>query len=56
MAWGILVLQPEIQSGPSAVKVLSSNHWTAREFPRTLFKRQGGQKPFVLMVASLQYI
>ena len=24
-------------SGPMAVKVLSRNHWTAREFPRYFF-------------------
>ena len=33
MACGILVPQPEIDPGSSAVKVLSPNHWTAREFP-----------------------
>ena len=29
----ILVPQPGIELGPTAVKVLSPNHWTAREFP-----------------------
>ena len=32
MACGILV-KPGIEPGPSAVKALSPNHWTAREFP-----------------------
>ena len=30
---GILVSRPGIEPGPSAVKVRSPNHWTAREFP-----------------------
>ena len=29
----ILVPWPEIEPRPSAVKVQSSNHWTAKEFP-----------------------
>ena len=32
-ACGILVPQPGIEPGPSAVKAPSPNHWTAREFP-----------------------
>ena len=32
-ACGILVPQPGIELGPSAVRVQSSNHWTTREFP-----------------------
>ena len=32
-ACGILVPWPGIEPGPSAVKVLSPNHWTIREFP-----------------------
>ena len=32
MACGILVPQPGIETAPSAVKALSPNHWTAREF------------------------
>ena len=32
MACEILVPQPEIEPGPSAVRVGSPNHWTAREF------------------------
>ena len=32
---GILVPQPGIELGPTAVKVLSPNHWMAREFSRT---------------------
>ena len=31
-AWGILVRQPGIKPGPSAVRASSPNHWTAREF------------------------
>ena len=33
MAFGILVPRPGIEPTPSAVKALSPNHWTAREFP-----------------------
>ena len=33
MALKILVPQPEIEFGPTAVKVWSSNKWTTREFP-----------------------
>ena len=33
VACGILVSQPGIKSGALAVRVLSPNHWTAREFP-----------------------
>ena len=32
-ACGILVPQPGIEPAPSAVKVPSPNHWTARELP-----------------------
>ena len=32
-ACGILVPRPGIEPGPSAVRVQSPNHWTAREFP-----------------------
>lgn len=32
-AYRVLVAQPEIESGPSAVKVPKPNHWTARELP-----------------------
>ena len=35
-ACGILVPQPGIEPGPSAVKALSPNHWTARELPLLL--------------------
>ena len=31
-ACGILVPQPGVEPGPMAVKVPSTNHWTAREF------------------------
>ena len=34
-ACGILVPWPGIEPGPSAVKVLSPNHWTSRKFPKT---------------------
>ena len=33
-ACGILVPQPEIELGPSAVKAQISIHWTTREFPK----------------------
>ena len=32
MACGILVPRPGIEPGPMAVKALSPNHWTVREF------------------------
>ena len=35
MAWGMLVPRPGIESGPSAVKAPSPNHWTTKEFPVT---------------------
>ena len=31
----ILLLQPGIESGPSAVKALSPSHWTTQEFPQS---------------------
>ena len=31
----ILIPRPGIEPGPSAVKVQSPNHWTAREYPAT---------------------
>ena len=33
----ILVPQPEIKPGPSAVKAWSPNHWTSREVPQLQF-------------------
>ena len=33
----ILVPRPGIEPVPSAVKALSPNHWTAREFPTSFF-------------------
>ena len=36
MASGVLVPRPGIEPGPLVVKVLSPNHWTAREFPQRL--------------------
>ena len=36
-ACGILVPQPGIEPMPSAVKAQSPNHWTAREFPVSLY-------------------
>ena len=36
-ACGILVPQPGIEPWPSAVRAQSSNHWTAREFPKGYF-------------------
>ena len=39
-AYGILVPQPGIELGPSAVKAPSPNHWTIRKFPRAnVFER-----------------
>ena len=41
MACEILVSQPRIKAGPSAVKAQSPNHWTAREFPQLfIFKKK----------------
>ena len=37
MACGILVLQPGIKPGPSAVRAPCPNHWTSREFPKPAF-------------------
>ena len=37
VACGILGPGPGIEPGPSAVKVWSLNHWTAKEFPNFLF-------------------
>ena len=34
---GILVPQPGIEPGPSAVRAQSLNHWTTREFPNRCF-------------------
>ena len=34
-AYRILVTRPGIKPGPSAVKVRSPNHWTAREVPNS---------------------
>ena len=38
VAYGILVPQPGIEPGAPAVRVLSPNHWTAREFPFCFFR------------------
>ena len=40
VACGILFPWPGIKPEPSAVKVWSSNHWTAREFPQMLLLNQ----------------
>ena len=37
VACGILVPRPGIESRPTAVKALSLNHWTAREYPELIF-------------------
>ena len=37
MACRLLVPQPGLEPGPSAVKASSPSHWTAREFPKTSF-------------------
>ena len=34
MAYGMLVPQSGMEARPSATTVCSSDHWTAREFPR----------------------
>ena len=43
---GILVPRPGIEPGPLAVRVLSPNHWAAREFPlySHFMEFPGGQK------------
>ena len=38
----ILVPQPGIEPGPSAMKAWSPNHWTSREFPLWLSKHKMG--------------
>ena len=40
-ACGIFVPRPGIEPGPSAVRVQSPNHWTAREFAGMTWKGQG---------------
>src|SRR5574337_1193196 len=40
MTCGILVPPPGIESGPSAVKPQSPNHWMTREFPGFCFKEK----------------
>ena len=32
--------QPGIEPGPMALKAQSPNHWTAREFPDTVFRHE----------------
>ena len=39
-ACGILVPRPGIEPGAPAVKALSPNRWTAREFPRVYIYRK----------------
>ena len=36
VAYGILFQQPGIEPRPSAVKVLSPNHWTTKEVPEKI--------------------
>ena len=43
---GILVLRPGIEPAPSAVEVVSPNHWTAREFPIFSFLRNSHSQSF----------
>ena len=50
-ACGILVPQPWIEPGPSAVKALGPNHQTIREFPHQSLL--GPINPFFLSPASL---
>ena len=40
VACEILVPRPGIEPGPSAVRVQSLNHWTARKFPTVAFRQQ----------------
>ena len=40
MACGILVPPPGTECGPTAVKELIPNHWTAREFPRIWWSKR----------------
>ena len=40
MSCRILVLQPGIEPAPSAMKVQSPNHWTARAFPVPALEKQ----------------
>ena len=42
MACGILVPQPGIEPMPSAMETQSPNHWTAREFVRSIFQNKIG--------------
>ena len=35
-----LRFQPGIEPGPMALKAQSPNHWTAREFPDTVFRHE----------------
>ena len=51
----ILVPQPGIEPMPSAVKVWSPNHWTAREFPRSLFLRGKKLQYFFFKLISFIY-
>ena len=37
LACGILVPQPGIEPGPSTVEARSPTHWSAREFPYSVF-------------------
>ena len=37
MTFGILVLWPRIEPGPTAVKTLRPSHWTAKRFPEHSF-------------------
>ena len=48
-AWGVLVPLPGIKPGPSAAKLWSPNHWTAKEFP-ILFQRQGKKLPVTILI------
>ena len=51
---GILVSRPGIESGPSAVKVQSPNHWTAREFPGFDVGGSAGLRPCLVTLEVLE--
>ena len=44
LACRILVPQPGIEPGHSAVKLWTPKHWTAKEFPISLFKARVSEK------------
>ena len=55
-ACGILVPQPGIEPGPSAVAVWGLNHWTAREFPCCFYLTRKTHKIKALLWNILDHI